>query len=249
MPTTSAVTLAASAARTASAEGAAVDLGLKTTVELLLNVTAASGTTPTLAVVLQTSRDGSTGWTEVVPLDDGGTDVRFTTKTTIGSQRLTFPGCDRYVRAVWTIAGAAASFTFSIAGTAILVYCTPADVTQLGLPQDALSGVGSAWIDRSARSTTDVANSYIGKQNGLPLTVIDDALRRACAAMTAADVMITRGLEPDKQETLLFGRADAALAWLKEIAKGDAVLDGTTDATPDEEEGGVYAYTDVRRGW
>lgn len=104
------VTLAASAARTATGNGSAVALGDLGTVRLLLDVTAASGTTPTLDVTVETSYDGSTGWTSL------GT---FAQKTAAGTQRKSFSGCDRYVRATWTIGGTTPSFTFSIAGEAV----------------------------------------------------------------------------------------------------------------------------------
>lgn len=105
-----AVTLAASAARTATADGTAVEIADKGAVRLLLDVTAASGTTPTLDVTVETSYDGSTGWTSL------GT---FTQKTAAGTQRKNFSGADRFVRATWAIGGTTPSFTFSVVGEAV----------------------------------------------------------------------------------------------------------------------------------
>lgn len=96
-----------SAARTTSAAGPAIEVGDKVEIrDLKLNVTAASGTTPTLDVTVQTSPD-ATNWTSV------GT---FTQKTTTGSQTKTFFGLDRYVQVIWTIAGTTPSFTFDVSG-------------------------------------------------------------------------------------------------------------------------------------
>jgi len=103
------VTLHESAARGASGDGSAVELGDRGTLRLLLDVTAASGTTPSLAVEVETSYDGST-WR---PL--GG----FTAVATTGSERLSFSGCDRFVRCAYTISGDTPSFTFSVSGEAV----------------------------------------------------------------------------------------------------------------------------------
>jgi hypothetical protein len=106
---TDALTLAASAARTADDASTGVELGDRTTVRLLLDVTAASGTTPSLGVSIQTSHDGST-WREI---------GAFTALTTTGSQRISLGALDRYVRVVWTLGGTDPSFTFSISGEAV----------------------------------------------------------------------------------------------------------------------------------
>lgn len=101
------LTLAASAARTATASGATVEVADKGVVRLLLATTAVSGTTPTLDVVIQTSHDGTT-WRAA---------HTFTQVTAIGQQRASFT-VDRFVRATWTVDGATPSFTFSISGEA-----------------------------------------------------------------------------------------------------------------------------------
>ncbi len=70
-----------------------------------LNVTAASGTTPTLDVVVEDSLDGA-NWNTV------GT---FTQLTTTGRQviNVTTPFADQ-IRVRWTIAGTTPSFTFAV---------------------------------------------------------------------------------------------------------------------------------------
>jgi len=103
------VNLAALAARTASDSGSAVELGDRGTLRLDLTVTAAAGTLPSLQVDIQTSADGST-WRTI-----GG----FTALAAAGSQRASFLGADRFVRAIWTISGTTPSFTFSVDGEAV----------------------------------------------------------------------------------------------------------------------------------
>lgn len=99
-----------SATRTASGTGDTYEMGAQTTMRMLLSVTAASGTTPTLDVVVETSHDGSTGW---VPL------FTFGQKTTTGSDRVSFSGADRFVRCKYTLGGTAPSFTFSLTGESL----------------------------------------------------------------------------------------------------------------------------------
>ena len=104
------VTLFASAARTASANGSAVELGDCAVARLDLKVTAASGTTPTLNVKVQTSPDGTT-WTDV------GT--AFAQATGATTEHKIVSGLDRFVRGVATIGGTTPSFTFSLDGEAV----------------------------------------------------------------------------------------------------------------------------------
>lgn len=109
MPDPLTLALAASAARTTSGEGTAIDgerAGRSANFQLV--VTAASGTSPTLLVTLEQSDDGLEGWEtwKAFPETTGVTKLRITKSPT-----------KRYVRARWEIGGDTPSFTFSIAGT------------------------------------------------------------------------------------------------------------------------------------
>lgn len=95
------------AARTTSSSTAGYDTGsLNGLRGLYLNVTAATGTLPTLDVTVETSNDNS-AWSVV------GT--AFTQATGATTQRKSFSGLDRYVRITWVIGGTATpTFTFSV---------------------------------------------------------------------------------------------------------------------------------------
>lgn len=84
-----------------------LELGDRACLRLFLDVTAASGTTPTLDVTVEGSRDGSTWYTL-------GT---FAQKTAVSTERKSFP-CDRFVRTRRVIGGTTPSFTYSITGEA-----------------------------------------------------------------------------------------------------------------------------------
>lgn len=102
----STVELASSLARTASGSSAAAGgMTSRTTLRVQLNVTAASGTSPSLTVVLEDTVDG-TNWNTI------GT---FAAKTAAGREviNVTAPFTET-VRATWTITGTTPSFTFSI---------------------------------------------------------------------------------------------------------------------------------------
>lgn len=106
---TTPVTLHASAARTTTANGSAIELGDKGTLRLLLSVTANSGTDETLDVAVETSYDGTT-WRSV---------AAFAQKTGTGTERKSFSGMDRFARVAWTIGGTdTPSFTFAVTGEA-----------------------------------------------------------------------------------------------------------------------------------
>lgn len=99
-------TLAASAARTVTGNSGEFDsFGEASTLRAQLDITAASGTTPTLDVLIQDTLDG-TNWNTV------GT---FAQKVTTGREviNITVPFARR-VRALWTITGTTPSFTFSV---------------------------------------------------------------------------------------------------------------------------------------
>lgn len=103
-------TLVASAARTATGNsGAIYGLGPASSLRVQLDVTAASGTTPTLDVIVQDTLDG-TNWNTV------GT---FAQKVAAGREviNITTPFADA-IRISWTVAGTTPSFTFAVAAVA-----------------------------------------------------------------------------------------------------------------------------------
>jgi len=99
------VTLAGSAVRTTSSQSTGLELGDRSVLRATLDVTAASGV---LTCAIETSADNST-WREV---------GAFTSRIATGSERLSFAGLDRFVRAKWTVSDSG-SFTFSVSGEAV----------------------------------------------------------------------------------------------------------------------------------
>lgn len=76
-----------------------------------LNVTAVSGTTPSLTVTMQDSVDGGANWNNLSPA--------FTAVTAAGRQVINIPAPFGYlVRANYAVSGTTPSFTFQIDGIA-----------------------------------------------------------------------------------------------------------------------------------
>lgn len=106
------LTLRASSALSATGTGSWVELGDLTQLRLTLDVTAVSGTNPTLDLIVQTASD-SAG-------TNAATVGTFTQKTAAGSQYLIMSGVGRFVRWSATLGGSASpTVTFSLSGEGV----------------------------------------------------------------------------------------------------------------------------------
>lgn len=102
------VELAAAGARTASGDSGPIPgFGDMVSLRAQLNVTAASGTSPTLDVVIEDTLDG-TNWNPI---------ATFAQRTGVGREvvNITIPFSDR-LRVRWTVGGTTPSLTFSVLG-------------------------------------------------------------------------------------------------------------------------------------
>lgn len=98
-----------SAARTSSGVATGVLLpAYGSTVAVQVNVTASSGTTPSMALTVEWSDDSST-WFVADPAEP------FTAITTTGTAVKTFARKGRFARLRWVLTGTSPSFTFSAA--------------------------------------------------------------------------------------------------------------------------------------
>lgn len=231
-------------AHTTSGASAAVDLAQCTTARLTLNVTALSGTaSPSLAVVIQTSADGVTAWTNL--------GAAFATATAVGAQLLSFPGAQRFIRASWTITGTTPSFTFGVAGVAVLVYATPADLAVYGAPAQVLSQVSATDMDRYLTASSDYASSLISNHQELPLLTWGEDLREAVSSLTIWSIMSRRlGFNPEGAADSAFKiNRDAARQWLQGVGDGDYQLADCIDSASPVDEGGAQIFSDSPRGW
>lgn len=101
----------ASAARTANGNGSSFSTAGIDSLEATLVISARSGTTPTLDVVLQTSTDGGSTFYDLSPA------FPQQNATTSGVGRV-IAGLGEVSRWKWTVGGTTPSFTFAISATA-----------------------------------------------------------------------------------------------------------------------------------
>lgn len=94
---------------TANGQSSGRPVGYIHTLRLDRAVTAASGTTPSLTVIIEHSPDNST-WS---------THTTFTAATAVNTERKILSGLDRYVRARWTVSGTTPSFTWGLVGESV----------------------------------------------------------------------------------------------------------------------------------
>lgn len=104
-----AVTLLAASTETASGAGAGVAVGTLRELLVVLNVTAASGTSPSLTVEIDSSVDGGTTWVKL---------QTFAAVTAVGVAQISLgapsAAFGNLIRASWTVSGTTPSFTFSV---------------------------------------------------------------------------------------------------------------------------------------
>jgi hypothetical protein len=106
------IAIAGTGARTASGNGAAVDVReLFGIGAVVLDCAAGTGTNPTLSVVIQDSDDGATGWASI----SGAAFAQVTNAaSSVQLIGLDLSAARRFVRASWTVGGTTPSFTFSV---------------------------------------------------------------------------------------------------------------------------------------
>lgn len=97
----------AQAGVTGAGNTGSIEVGARHTLRLTLAVTAATGTTPSLTVNVQTSPDNSAWYTV----------GSFSAKTAVSSEGKAFSGLDKYVRLQWAApSGTTPSFSFTVTG-------------------------------------------------------------------------------------------------------------------------------------
>jgi hypothetical protein len=97
----------ADGAVTATATSAKVNAGGFSSAKAYLNITAASGTTPTLVVKFQDSPNGVDSWVDVAT-------GAFSSQNATGTNSLVLSNVGPFLRAVQTVGGTTPSFTYDL---------------------------------------------------------------------------------------------------------------------------------------
>ncbi len=101
------LTILTPTAQTISGSGAQIEVGEYKEALVTLNITAVSGTSPTLLVQIQASDDNGTTWYNLP-------NAAFTSASTVSSQAIQINTFGDYIRAEFTIGGTTPSFTFGL---------------------------------------------------------------------------------------------------------------------------------------
>lgn len=241
MPNPLSITLHASGVETATGIGTVVvDLTDRSLVQLAVNVTALTGTAPSIAFTFEHSI-AQNDWILLGVLDAA---------TVASTKQVTLTGAYRYLRARWTITGTTPSVTFGITGTAHQLYCEPSDITTHGIPKAAVANVTMEQLAEKCLSASDEAAGYLASAYELPLTRWDSATRKHVARMATYELMSSRGYKADsgKDDQIRQGYDDA-LKWFNRIASGGLRPVGIVDTVPEVNEAEVWVASGPRRGW
>jgi len=241
MPQPLPITLHASAAETVGSGSAAsvdiTDTVARTLIELSVDVTAIDVST-TLTLFIETSLLGVSGWTTVAQL----------ALTAQGSTLVFVPGCKRFVRARWTLAGGGA--TFAVTGTAHQIYAEPSDITDVSVPEVTLSAITVPDRARQCLRSSSEADDYLSGGYTLPLTAWPDSLRKHVANMAGYELLAKRGFDPDNPtDKILMTRQTQAISWLNTIQSGKHRPVGMLDTSPTSTETDVWIASENERGW
>jgi phage gp36-like protein len=233
-----AVVLAAASARVVDGSGSSVDIGaVREWAELALHVTAVTGTaTPTLAVTVETSLDGTTWYAAGA----------FPAITAPGRQVVRFANLKRYVRATWAVTGTTPSFTFGVSGDARIVYANLDDLAAYGAPAATLAKIDG---DQKARAleqaSAELDVHHEAARFELPLASWGTALRTRTCLVATWHLIRWRGFNPEAGSDIAIRTAyEDAIKAAKTGFDPEIV-----DATPEEDEGETYILSSPGVRW
>ena len=217
--------------------------------KLELQVTAASGATPTLDVVVDTSPNNGEPWVEI---------AAFAQKTAPGFEDIKLAGAKRYLRVSWTIGGTTPSFAFAVAGESHTVFATPDDLILPAASLKDVTGVDALKAKHILTAHGKVM-SYVAGAFDDPITAWGGDLIDAEATIASKHLLDEVGWRPtDKFGDQLIARYVFLLGnkvdhpnstgWLDDVAAGRIRPVGLVDQTPETYEGAGYVVSDARRG-
>lgn len=214
-----AVTLHELGEETTSGSSDAVDIGaLRTLLVGTIRVTATAGT-GNIALELQTSPDGSTGWRTVRGLAVLGK---------ISRVEYHADECERYVRIAWTLTGFT-SVTFQALAEAHALYAKRADLA-LGITEETLEDEDAEKLAKCLLSATSDGDDALNTIYPLPLTTWPTSLKQRCADIATWRVMKAIGFQPQGSDEVIRLSFEDAVKWLRMVAERKIVPAGLTPA-------------------
>lgn len=213
-----AVELHALGEESANGESAAVDIGaLRTLLVGAVRITAKTGS-GNVAFELQSSPDGTTGWTTVRGIG-----------TLLGVSRSEFHAdqCERFVRVKWRLSGITAA-TFSVTAEAHVLYAKRSDLGLIGIQDEALEDVTIEKLAACLLSSTSDADDALNTIYPLPLETWPSSLKQRCADIATWRVMKAIGFQPQGSDEIIRMSFEDAVKWLSMVAQRKIVPAGLT---------------------
>ncbi len=136
---------------------------------------------------------------------------------------------------------------------AVTVYATTEQLGRFGLNARALDKIDPADVAESLEATSREIDSYLRSQYTLPLMQVGLDVAKCCAQMTAYDLIVTRGLNPELAGDDTYEKRYArSVRWLEQIAGGRAfpdITDSSAGATRGHSPAGPKVRSGESRGW
>lgn len=132
-------------------------------------------------------------------------------------------------------------------------YADTTDLTRLGLPATALTGVASEAQEEALDAASAEADSYMRARYVVPFTAWGTDLRQCVCALAAETILTARGYNPAAgRDDVISARAARWRTWLRDVSAGKAHVSGgaTTPTAERHARASSPRVTSGRtRGW
>ena len=129
-------------------------------------------------------------------------------------------------------------------------YALPADLVRLAISANALTGITSDAQQVALDAASSKAEGYLGAAFRTPLLAWGDDVKLAVCQIAAFALLSGRGFAPQgagSNDAVLTSH-DAAIGWLKDVARGHVKPAGVTDTSPSAVSVSTVS-SKPQRGW
>lgn len=119
-----------------------------------------------------------------------------------------------------------------------------------GLPPAVLSQRAPDFLIGQLAACLSTAYGYVRAQHATPFSALPLEFVVAVCKMAAYEILLAIGFNPEAEgDTNYKARKEEAIAWLRDVGKGHAIMAVVEDATPATSEGAPECSTSTPRGW
>lgn len=124
---------------------------------------------------------------------------------------------------------------------------TVAELALYGMNSTALAGFTTGEKEAAAEAATSEFECIVGPAYSVPLTSVPVAVKLHIARMAVFHLYAVRGFSPDGRDAVILDNYDRAIAFAKQVQKGQQVLSPTETSSTRIESPQVDS--DDERGW